>query len=350
MEVQEYIQEIPEKLEEVFRKSDVLFEKIRKEKFDKLILTGSGTSYHAALQTSLFLQNLLDIEVEAVYPFQVTDDFFEGINHKTLLIGLSQGGSSYSTYNAMVTAKKYGATIGSMSGYENVLIDEIADYVLTVYCGPENAGPKTKGFTTTKLNLMLFGLYVALEREFISVLEFEAEVDKLEEAISQFGEVYKKAAAWVNENQEDLAKVSDIRVIGTSDLYGDVLESALKMLETLRIPITGYEFEEFIHGIYNAVNEESTVIIYDSGQEKRVKNLIEVLSNWTSKVYVITNQENSGWERSLYLPINEENPYEKLFFITPVQLICAFVPRLKGIDPSVPKDPTFHKKLNSKKL
>ncbi len=41
-------------------------------------------------------------------------------------------------------------------------------------------------------------------------------------------------------------------------MFGTVQEGALKMLETLRCPVAGYEFEEFIHGIYNAFDERST--------------------------------------------------------------------------------------------
>ncbi|KYC62709.1 hypothetical protein B4096_0882 [Heyndrickxia coagulans] len=44
-------------------------------------------------------------------------------------------------------------------------------------------------------------------------------------------------------------------------------------------------------------------------------------------------------------------PFYKTYeYIIPVQLICAYVPQLKGIDPSTPKDKDFHRKLGSKKL
>jgi len=49
---------------------------------------------------------------------------------------------------------------------------------------------------------------------------------------------------------------------------------------------------------------------------------------------------------------NKVNPpfYKTYEYIIPVQLICAYVPQLKGIDPSTPKDKDFHRKLGSKKL
>ena len=59
-----------------------------------------------------------------------------------------------------------------------------------------------------------------------------------------------------------ISHCKEIRVTGPAAIYGDVLESALKLLETMRCPVSGYEFEEFIHGIYNAINEDSMVFIF----------------------------------------------------------------------------------------
>ncbi|SSK34753.1 glucosamine--fructose-6-phosphate aminotransferase [Klebsiella pneumoniae] len=45
------------------------------------------------------------------------------------------------------------------------------------------------------------------------------------------------------------------------------------MLETLRCPVAGYEFEEFIHGIYNAFDERSTLIMLDPFPDERQDRL-----------------------------------------------------------------------------
>src|SRR5699024_3689076 len=118
------------------------------------------------------------IDVEVLYPFMVTDELLMNNKKNTLLVGISQGGSSYSTYNAMKLGVKNGVKVASMEGVDNALIDEVADFVLTVYCGPEEAGAKTKGFNTTKLNIMLFGLYVALERNQITENDLENKLNQ----------------------------------------------------------------------------------------------------------------------------------------------------------------------------
>ncbi|MEB3364073.1 hypothetical protein SDC49_11110 [Lactobacillus sp. R2/2] len=43
-----------------------------------------------------------------------------------------------------------------MAGEKDAYIDQIADEVMTVNIGEEKAGAKTKGYYSTKLNLLLW--------------------------------------------------------------------------------------------------------------------------------------------------------------------------------------------------
>lgn len=346
--IEEYMQETPSKMLEIIEKAPTLFAEVKKAKIKKIIITGSGTSYHSGLQMSRYLQHLLKMEVVAMYPFSMSQDTFLDDNEETLVVGISQGGSSFSTYNAMKLAKECGCMTASMAGEENAFIDEVADYILTVYCGEELAGAKTKGFYCTKLNLLLLALAIGEESGQLTAEVVEKEIVAAKDAAAHFQEVYDASTVWIEANKEKLAKAKEIRVTGPANLYGDILESALKMLETMRCPVTGYEFEEFIHGIYNAINEESTVFILDDGQENRSTKMKEVLSEWSDSILLITNYETK--EADLVLPTTNNEDYLTFNFIIPLQLICAKIPELRGVNPSTPKDPQFHMKLGSKKF
>ena len=318
--IESYMLETPERMQEIIEKSPKLFAEVKQAPIKRIIITGSGTSYHSGLQMSSLMRKLLKIDVRSMYPFELTEDTFLNDNEHTLVVGISQGGSSYSTYNAMKLAKKHGCMTASMAGTENAFIDEVADYILTVACGEELAGAKTKGFYCTKLNLLLLALNIG----------FDA------------------SEAWIEDHKEELKEIKDIRITGPAAIYGDILESALKLLETMRCPVTGYEFEEFIHGIYNAINEESTVFILDNGNETRSDKMKEVLSDWSETIYLFTNYESKNTD--LFLPTVADNEMLTFNFIIPLQLICAKIPALRGVDPSIPKDPQFHMKLGSKKF
>ena len=156
------MQETPKQLEMIIEGSEQLFENIAKQNIERIMITGSGTSYHSGAQVQQLMRVKSGIEVESYYPFAVTPELFNGNRKKTLFIGISQGGSSFSTYDAMKVAKEQGCIIGTMAGEKNAYIDQIADEVLTVNIGEEKAGAKTKGFYATKLNLLLLAEYIGL--------------------------------------------------------------------------------------------------------------------------------------------------------------------------------------------
>ncbi len=58
------------------------------------------------------------------------------------------------------------------------------------------------------------------------------------------------------------------------------------MLETLRCPVAGYEFEEFIHGIYNAFDERSTLIMLDPFPDERQDRLAEIPWRLDSSIFI----------------------------------------------------------------
>lgn len=346
--IESYLQETPEKMLVITEKASDLFAEVKKAPIERIVVTGSGTSYHSGKQMAAQMQHFVQFKVVAMYPFEINEETFLKDSDKTLVVGISQGGSSYSTYNAMKLAKSCGCMTASMAGEKAVFIDEVADYVLTVYCGEETAGAKTKGFYCTKLNLLLLALSIGVAQGKVTNEQYEQEITAVKEAANHFKKVYDASEKWINMHKDVLANAEEIRVTGPASLYGDTLESALKLLETMRCPVTGYEFEEFIHGIYNAINEKSTVFILDDGNEPRSNKMKEVLSGWSDSIFLITNYESE--QADLVLP-TVENPQALTFnFIIPLQLICAKIPTLRGVDPSTPKDPNFHMKLGSKRM
>lgn len=283
------------------------------------------------------------LDVRAEYPFAVTEELV-GDGTRTLLVGISQDGGSLSTLAAMELAKKQGSIIATMCGRKDAVIDRLADHVLTVAVGPETAGAKTKGYYGTKLDLLLLARAFGLERGVLSTSDAEHLDAQLAVAISQFDRVADAAEAWVRDHADVFAGTQDLRFVGPSSLYGDTLEIALKALETLRVPVTGYEFNEFIHGIYNAINNGSTIVLLDDGSEPRVATMASVLKEWTPDVFVVGTSESAD----LNLGSIPHGPCATFLFPILGQMISALVPWQKGYDPSIPKDPTFHMRLGSK--
>lgn len=137
-----------------------------------------------------------------------------------------------------------------------------------------------------------------------------------------------------------MKKCQDIRVIGSSRTYGDALESALKLLETLRIHVTGYDYEEFIHGIYNSINKNTYLIFLDTAHCSNFEELFHLLHRWTSHIYYFNSIDLLG--------IQEDAICNNFAFPVIAEYVSAKLPELNGYDASIPKDKKFHSKMKSK--
>ncbi len=268
MQVEDYMNETPLRLlemltqtrEDLWRAAQALTER----GVTRIILTGSGTSYHGALTARTFMQRWCALPVDVCWPFMLDDETLAR-SGKALVVGISQGGGSLST------------------------------------------GEQRR-------SLLL----------------------RMEKTFNHLPALVTASQAWAQTNALALRDSADIRLTGPATLFGTVQEGALKMLETLRCPVSGYEFEEFIHGIYNAFNAQSALI-----------RLAQILGEWTPSIYRIGPQvENNGL--NLNFPFVNDEDFAVFEYIIPLQMLCAILPPQKGINPAIPKDPQFHQKMKSK--
>ncbi|RGW81523.1 SIS domain-containing protein [Lactobacillus amylovorus] len=143
--IKKYLSETPETLTRLLNNSKDLFKEVSHQDIKRIIVTGSGTSYHSGAEMQQLMREKSGILVEAYYPFMITRDLFKFDTSKTLLVGVSQGGSSFTTLDAMKIAKEKGCKIATISADKPAYIDQVADYPLTIDIGRELAGPKTEG-------------------------------------------------------------------------------------------------------------------------------------------------------------------------------------------------------------
>ena len=170
--IKKYLSETPETLTRLLNNSKDLFKEVSHQDIKRIIVTGSGTSYHSGAEMQQLMREKSGILVEAYYPFMITRDLFKFDTSKTLLVGVSQGGSSFTTLDAMKIAKEKGCKIATIFADKPAYIDQVADYPLTIDIGRELAGPKTEGYYATKLHLLLLAEYIGLVNGNLNVDQF----------------------------------------------------------------------------------------------------------------------------------------------------------------------------------
>ncbi len=296
----------------------------------EVILVGTGSSYHACLACVNKLKQEGVHKIDALYPYQVD---FKYIPETSLVICVSQSGKSKTVIDIAQEAKSLGIQILTVTGSDRNSLSEIGQDNINVQCNEEIPVAKTKGFSATVMTLMLF-LFHHYHLE-LHQLEME-----MEQIYQEFDEIMSQVEQWVEGKKERMKDCRDIRVVCTSEQLGIGLEAALKMVETLRVPVSCVELNEYIHGVYNACNENSCLFFIQSGKEvDKINKLKEIISEWTTQIYTLKIGEWTDIELT---------KLEGLVLILPFQLLSALIPLENGIDPSIAKDPMFHTKMNSK--
>lgn len=353
----DYICETPDVLRHIInnRKSITksFVEEFKNKNIEQVYLLGSGTSYHAGLSGKNYLEELLNIKVFNMYPtqFERSEKVF---NKNTLVIGISQGGQSLSTVAGLDSAKEKGLYTAAVSENPTALIFEHAQTSTRIEVGNEKCGAKTKGYAGTTVTLMMMLTELALAKEIVNQEEVDAYFDRMHKVINNIPNVVKAATEWYPRIKEEFLDAKRIIVVGYDGIYADVLEGALKILETVRQGVTGYDIEEFFHGIYNSITDSAHIFYLASkgDYKERSLKLIEILSEWTPHNYLIGSPEgiDNPTSKDCIVEFTEDPLFTAWEYIIPLQVLSCLAAQDLGINPDIPKDPNFHARIGSKKL
>lgn len=337
----------------VNRRKEITGEFIRRfadADIERILLFGSGSSGHAGQMAQPMMEKALGIEVTTAIPTQMPDTFVWK-EKQILYIAVSQGGKSTNTYHEILKLKQEGKPTVSITEDANSPIAESSNLTLTIPIGKENIGAKTKGVTASVLMLMLMALELGKARGTVSE-EFETEIISGLIAISKnMPDNISRCKIWFNNNKVELAESNYMMFLSEKANRSAGSESALKLLETIYRPVFSYEFEEFLHGVQNSLNEKSFLfyLMQNSDKRERWLRMYHVGEECGAKSYVIYGGDPIE-DRKNFLHLNTTGcNYLSCFeFLLPAQVLSAQLSAYCGIDITVPKYADFASRLASK--
>ena len=124
----------------------------------RIILTGCGTSWHAALVGEYLMEEFARLPVEVEYASELryrNPPFDEG----TLLFAITQSGETADTLAALRETKRKGHPTLAICNVVGSTIAKEADGGIYLYAGPEIGVASTKAFTSQCVVLALLALY-----------------------------------------------------------------------------------------------------------------------------------------------------------------------------------------------
>lgn len=346
-----YIYETPAILQHILENEQSILAEakalVSKTEITEVYITGAGSSYNAAVAAASFVKKLLGIRATALYPLALLEDC-KFVSEKAVVLGISQQGTSTAVIHMLDAIRSKGIPVVSVTGEYDTEITKHGDANIYIECGYEDAGATTKGYTATVLTLMLFLIMSAEYYGKISSQEGNGYRKRIRAVIQNMNTVLEDSKTWCNQTAEKIKDCDDLIIISSSNLKSLLLESVLKFSETCRFPVRGYETDEFMHGMYNAVTERTNLLyLYPaSGDElKQMEKLFEYYDQKKTVQYAINMPNMSN---NLFLGFLNDPDFSILEYNLPQQMLFVLTSRARGINLNIPKDPEFHKYMGSK--
>lgn len=314
------INEQPSKLLTAVNAEEVRHAAKMVSKAKSIFITGSGTSYNAALVAKQWL-GVCGYRAEAIISSESRFMSY-GFDQDSIMIAISQSGESADVIDTVNDAKRYGAKIVSIINTMTSSLARLSDAVVGLNCGPEIGVAATKSFTA-----QLAVLYAMTHLEFQSEMVSTA----VRSALKDVQKVKTVASV--------LKDVQDVYILGRGVHYAIASEASLKLKELAYIHAEGLPGGELKHGPLALMDEHAYVILInptDQTYADMLKSASQVKSRG-AKIIGISETDNTAYDHWLPIPtvLDEYLPFVE---IIPIQLLAYYLALERNNDPDYPRN------------
>jgi glucosamine--fructose-6-phosphate aminotransferase (isomerizing) len=286
-----------------------------------VVLCGRGSSGHVGVYLRYLFETHYGVLVSSSAPSVITTYRRPPDMRETLFIVISQSGRSPDLVVATQTARSLGALTLALVNDEESPAAQAAHWVFPLQAGPERAVAATK----TVVLSMLAGaqLVAALARD-----------DALLQALGRMPERLARAlacdwSAWT----DSLAGAPAAYVAGRGYGLGSVREIALKVTETLQLPVLGYSAAELRHGPRAAITAATPVLVLAQSDEAAATTdaLVRDLREAGNSVF-----SAGGLEATLPWLAHDHPVCDPIAMLMPAYRAIEAAARKAGLDPDNP--------------
>ncbi len=309
-------------------------------KFDNILITACGTSWHSALIGEHMLESLARIPVEVEYASElryrnpiVTD--------KTLCIVISQSGETADTLAAMREAKARGARTYGIVNVVGSTIARESDGGIYVHAGPEIGVASTKAFTSQVIALLLFTLKLARLRN-LSMVDGKEIIEEMLALPAKIQSILDRAGE-VEIIAEEFRNAQNFLYLGRGYSFPTALEGALKLKEISYIHAEGYPAAEMKHGPIALIDENMPVLFitpHDAVFDKVVSNVQEVKARGGRVIAITTRDEEvlrGKLDYEFRIPETKDMLTPVLASV-PLQLLAYYIAVKRGANVDQPRN------------
>ncbi len=320
------------------------------KKYQRILLTASGTSNNSCITAKYFMEKMLGIPcvISTSYDFAHYETIF--YPETDLVVAVTQEGESTNTIDAIERANAMGMDTYVVTEDLDNTCTQIAGGKVTIDCGREFMGPKTKGYTCTVLTLYIMAVEAAKASGRIDEAQYQDIMARMRKTVDNIDNVAHAADAWFEENKEDLQPCEKCYVLGYGANYGTAIEGALKSLETVRYTFFSFSVEEFLHGPLASVKPDvyTIMLMPPSYGYERSCGLYKIMNEQNAHSYAIGKVDGVETPHILDAPFINDEDFSTLEYCIPLQLFAYLLYTAKGIDLNVRNYPRTKDALPTK--
>ena len=288
-----------------------------------LILTGCGTSFHAATYGARILQRAFGSRavVEAVHAYDLAYGNPAPIG--AAVVGVSHSGSTPTTNRALSRARRNGHRAFGVCGLSGSPMEDIVEDVFVIGSVHDRSWANTMSYTTQLVALATIAAGVAGE----GWSDVSAKIPQIPVAL-------RKAIATEDSVHRFANRVAaKRRVTFLASGWDDVtaLEAALKIRETCGLPASGYHMEQFLHGPFLSIDSSEAIVVLQGAEDgRRAETIMHALRKTGATLEAIGERAGTA----IRLP--RVHPFLRpIVSIVPMQFLAYYAALARHANPDI---------------
>lgn len=291
-------------------------------KYNRVVLVGCGTAYHAALFGKYCFEEIAELPTEAV----IASEFYgcKFLNEHTLAVFISQSGETADTLLAQKRAKDKGATTLALTNVKGSSLSYESDFTLLLNCGAEIAVAATKSF-----NSQLLALYL-IAHKLVGKIAKEDEIYNL---INECNLLCQRPSPFRLESEQKFF------FIGRGLDFITAREGALKFKEITYNMTDAQPAGELKHGTIALIDKQSLVVavLTEEREKNKMQTSLNELKSRGANTIVLTNLDCEG-DITIKLPKHNDKLLSVISAVIPLQQLALSTSKAFGLDPDKPRN------------
>lgn len=320
---------------------------INEKGIEKIIVTGVGSSYSAALIAAPMLNYFSRLPIHIL---PVNEIYFYRrrlLNEKTLVFIISRSGERVWVVNTMKYVIKMGAYGITITGVEDSLLAQTGHMTLLTGEGPEITYPKTKSVIACTGLLMRLALATSRPDDD----EAKLLLNSLRLAPNKIRKTVEYVEPQVKSLIPKIKTTTPVVIGGTASNHGVAFESATKLQEATFIPSYGENTIDLLYGPLSPLSKNWLLCLLVTPESLDLsKELLHLAGNDIFKatrliVASLGVEIENNSDFVITIPVKTNPLLSGLVFLPPMQLLAFYWTIERSMNPDAPS--TMRDMLNA---